>query len=54
MGVAIGDYGMAGPVYWKLEDKLLARMKELYKAWGAKKGVEEGEEAAGAAGEGHG
>lgn len=39
-GVAICDYGMAGPVYWKLEDKLLARMKELYKTWGAERGVQ--------------
>ncbi|KAK1825759.1 serine/threonine protein kinase [Podospora conica] len=39
-GVAICDYAMAGPVYWKLEDKLLARMKELYKTWGAKRGLQ--------------
>lgn len=39
-GVAICDYGMAGPVYWKLEDRLLARMKELYETWGAERGLQ--------------
>ncbi|KAL2213203.1 ankyrin [Sarocladium strictum] len=38
-GVAICDFAMAGPVYWKLEAKLAARLKELYKTWGAKRGL---------------
>lgn len=38
-GVAICDFAMAGPVYWKLETKLSTRLKELYKTWGAKRGM---------------
>jgi hypothetical protein len=39
-GVAICDFAMAGPVYWKLEAKLSTKLKELYGTWGAKRGSE--------------
>ncbi|EJT69435.1 serine/threonine protein kinase [Gaeumannomyces tritici R3-111a-1] len=39
-GMAICDYGMAGPAYWKLEARLAARLRELYGLWGAERGVE--------------
>ena len=36
-GIAICDFAMAGPAYWKLEARLSIRLKERYKTWGAKR-----------------